>query len=141
MAADGTIYLALREGNALVEIKGNAIRVVVNRSGNSGYAGDGGPAVDAQLAGPKYVVLDRQGRVLIADTENHCIRRYDPTSGSIDLVAGTPARGGANVGADLLSTQLLRPHGVCLDPQGRLVIADSDNDRIIAGEISAVKSR
>jgi hypothetical protein len=46
-----------------------------------------------------------------------------------------------NVGAELLSTQLLRPHGVCLDPQGRLVIADSDNDRIIAGEISAVKSR
>ena len=141
MAADGTIYLALREGNALVEIKGNAIRVVVNRSGKSGYAGDGGPAVDARLAGPKYVVLDRQGRVLIADTENHCIRRYDPASGSIDLVAGTPARGGANVGADLLSTQLLRPHGVCLDPQGRLVIADSDNDRIIAGEIAAVKSR
>jgi sugar lactone lactonase YvrE len=141
MAADGTIYLALREGNALVEIKGNAIRVVVNRSGKSGYAGDGGPAVDARLAGPKYVTLDRQGRVLIADTENHCIRRYDPASGSIDLVAGTPARGGATVGADLLSTQLLRPHGCCLDPEGRLVIADSDNDRIIAGEINGLKSR
>jgi hypothetical protein len=103
--------------------------------------GDSGPAVDARLAGPKYVVLDRQGRVLIADTENHCIRRYDPASGSIDLVAGTPASGGANVCVDLLSTQLLRPHGCCLDPQGLLVIADSDNDRIIAGEISAVKSR
>jgi hypothetical protein len=60
---------------------------------------------------------------------------------SIDLVAGTPASGGANVCVDLLSTQLLRPHGCCLDPQGLLVIADSDNDRIIAGEISAVKSR
>ena len=141
MAGDGTIYLALREGNALVEIKGNAIRVVVNRSGKSGYSGDGGPAVDARLAGPKYVALDRQGRVLIADTENHCIRRYDPACGSIDLVAGTPARGGATVGADLLSTQLLRPHGCCHDPQGRLVIADSDNDRIIAGEINGLKSR
>jgi len=141
MAADGTIYLALREGNALIEIKGKAIRVVVNRSGKSGYAGDGGPAVDARLAGPKYVALDRQSRVLIADTENHCIRRYDPASGSIDLVAGTPARGGANLGTDLLSTQLLRPHGCCLDPEGRLVIADSDNDRIIAGEIDVDSRR
>lgn len=140
MAADGTIYLALREGNALLEIKGGVraagagVRVVVNASGKAGYSGDGGPAVEARLAGPKYVAFDRQGRVLIADTENHCIRRYDPAKETIDLVAGVPGRGGAAVGADLLSTQLLRPHGCCLDPQGRLVIADSDNDRIIAGQ-------
>ncbi|MFM8986281.1 MAG: hypothetical protein ACKONH_09540 [Planctomycetia bacterium] len=77
-AADGTIYLVLREGHALVEIRGNAIRTVVNASGRSGYAGDGGPGRAALLAGPKYVALDQKGRVLIVDTENHCIRRYDP---------------------------------------------------------------
>ena len=132
---DGTIYLALREGNALVEIKGGAVRTVVNASGKGGYGGDGGPGRDDLLAGPKYVSLDRRGRVLIADTENHCIRRYDPASGTIELVAGTPARHGATVGADLLSTQLFRPHGCCLDPQGRLVVADSDNDRIIVGDL------
>jgi sugar lactone lactonase YvrE len=134
-AKDGTIYLALREGNALVEIKQGVVRTVVNAAGKAGYGGDGGPGRDALLAGPKYVAFDRAGRVLIADTENHCIRRYDPASGTIELVAGTPPRGGATVGADLLSTQLLRPHGCCLDPLGRLVIADSDNDRIIAGDL------
>jgi len=137
MAKDGTIYLALREGNALVEIKQGAVRTVVNAAGKGGYGGDGGPGRDALLAGPKYVAFDRQGRVLIADTENHCIRRYDPATGTIALVAGTPPRGGATVGADLLSTQLLRPHGCCLDPEGRLVIADSDNDRIIVGDLPA----
>ena len=134
-AKDGTIYLALREGNALVEIKQGVVRTVVNAAGKGGYGGDGGPGRDALLAGPKYVAFDREGRVLIADTENHCIRRYDPASGTIELVAGTPPRGGATVGADLLSTQLLRPHGCCLDPLGRLVIADSDNDRIIVGDL------
>ena len=134
-AKDGTIYLALREGNALVEIRQGVVRTVVNASGKGGYGGDGGPGRDALLAGPKYVALDRDGRVLIADTENHCIRRYDPAVGTIELVAGTPPRGGAAVGADLLSTQLLRPHGCCLDPEGRLVIADSDNDRIIVGDL------
>jgi len=135
VSPDGTVYLALREGNALVEIKGGVVRTVVNASGKGGYAGDGGPGRDALLAGPKYVALDRRGRVLIADTENHCIRRYDPAAGTIELVAGTPPRKGATVGADLLSTQLFRPHGCCLDPQGRLVIADSDNDRIIVGDL------
>ncbi len=136
-AKDGTIYLALREGNALVEIKQGVVRTVVNAAGKAGYGGDGGPGRDALLAGPKYVAFDRNGRVLIADTENHCIRRYDPASGTIELVAGTPPRGGATVGKDLLSTQLLRPHGCCLDPEGRLVIADSDNDRIIVGDLPA----
>ena len=134
-AKDGTIYLALREGNALVEIKQGVVRTVVNASGKGGYGGDGGPGRDALLAGPKYVALDGAGRVLIADTENHCIRRYDPAAGTIELVAGTPPRGGATVGTDLLSTQLLRPHGCCLDPDGRLVISDSDNDRIIVGAL------
>lgn len=134
-AKDGTIYLALREGNALVEIKQGVVRTVVNAAGKGGYGGDGGPGRDALLAGPKYVAFDRNGRVLIADTENHCIRRYDPATGTIELVAGTPPRGGATVGKDLLSTQLMRPHGCCLDPEGRLVIADSDNDRIIVGDL------
>ena len=134
MTADGTIYLALREGNAVVEIKAGTVRTVVNAAGKAGYGGDGGPARDALLAGPKYVVLDRMGRVLIADTENHCIRRYDPKSETITTVAGVPTKAGAAVGADLRSTQIARPHGCVIAPDGRLVIADSDNDRIIAGE-------
>jgi sugar lactone lactonase YvrE len=133
MAADGTIYLALREGNALVEIKANAVRTVVNATGKSGYGGDDGPGREALLAGPKYVALDRGGRVLIADTENHCIRRYDPESQRITTVAGLPKKAGAAIGADLRSTQLARPHGCMIAPDGRLVIADSDNDRVLAG--------
>jgi hypothetical protein len=51
------------------------------------------------------------------------------------IAAQALAAAGATVGADLLSTQLFRPHGCCLDPQGRLVVADSDNDRIIVGDL------
>ena len=98
-AHDGTIYLALREGDAAVEVKKGVVRTVVNASGKSGYSGDGSPARDALLAGPRYVSLDRRGRLLIADAENHCIRRYDPESGRIELVAGTPPRMGAAIGA------------------------------------------
>ncbi|MFM8494565.1 MAG: hypothetical protein ACKOEM_03440 [Planctomycetia bacterium] len=136
MAADGTIYLALREGNAVVEIKGGTVRTAVNAAGKAGYGGDGGPGRDALLAGPKYVSLDHAGRVLIADTENHCIRRYDPESETISTVAGVPTKAGATIGEDLGSTHLARPHGCSLAPDGRLVIADSDNDRILAGPLA-----
>lgn len=136
MAPDGTIYVALREGNALVEVRGGVVRTVVNPSGTAGHGGDGGPGLEAKLAGPKYVDLDRSGRVLIADTENHCIRRYDPASGLIVTIAGTPPKAGATVGPDLRSTQLKRPHGCRIDPAGRLVIADSDNDRLVVGDVT-----
>jgi streptogramin lyase len=135
MTADGTIYLALREGNALVEIKGGTVRTVVNAAGRAGYGGDGGLGRDALLAGPKYVSLDRAGRVLIADTENHCIRRYDPATATITTVAGIPTKMAAGIGPDLLSTHLARPHGCSIAPDGRLVIADSDNDRILTGTV------
>jgi hypothetical protein len=135
MAADGTLYIALREGNALVEVKEGVVRTVVNAAGRKGYGGDGGAARDALLAGPKYVALDGAGRVLVADTENHCIRRYDPAARKIETIAGTPPQAGATLGRDLRSTQLKRPHGCRLDPTGRLVIADSDNDRIIVGDL------
>jgi streptogramin lyase len=114
-------------------ITGEKVRTVVNAAGKAGYGGDGGPGREALLAGPKYVALDRAGRVLIADTENHCIRRYDPQRETITTVAGVPTKAGAAIGADLRSTQLARPHGCTIAPDGRLVIADSDNDRIVAG--------
>jgi sugar lactone lactonase YvrE len=132
-AADGTIYLVLREGNALVSIREGRLKTVVNAAGKAGYGGDGGPAREALLKGPKYVCMDREQRVLIVDTENHCIRRYDPATGGIDLVAGVAGQAGTSVGSEWRSTKLRRPHGVRIAPDGRLVVADSDNDRLLIG--------
>jgi len=134
-AADGTIWLALREGNALVAIRAGKVSVAVNSAGKAGFGGDGGPGVEALLAGPKYVAMDARGRVLVCDTENHCIRRYDPVTRIIETVAGIPGQAGTDVGRDWRSTQLARPHAARIDPQGNLVVADSDNDRILAGPI------
>jgi DNA-binding beta-propeller fold protein YncE len=134
-APDGTIYLALREGNALLAIRDGRIRTAVNAAGKAGFGGDDGPANAALLAGPKYVSLDRAGRVLIVDTENHCVRRYDPATGTITTVAGMPTKAGTALGADWRSTHLDRPHGAAIDPDGRLVVVDSENDRILVGAI------
>lgn len=58
--------------------------------------------------------------------------RFEPKSGTVGVVAGTGVSGFAGddgPGRDALLA------GPCLDPLGRLVIADSDNDRMIIGDL------
>jgi len=70
--------------------------------------------------------------VLIADTENHVIRRYSPRSGRIVRVAGTGVQGTGGLGGPPEDCPLNRPHGAVVHPRtGELYIADSENHRVL----------
>ncbi|MGH8246623.1 MAG: hypothetical protein ACREUU_09350, partial [Gammaproteobacteria bacterium] len=69
--------------------------------------------------------------VIIADAENHLVRKYNPKDGTTIVIAGTGEKGGRIVADDPLKTQLNRPHGVFVDPSGALYISDSYNHRIL----------
>lgn len=129
----GNLYILERGGNALrVVDKEGLIHTVVNASGKKGGTGDGGPALEATMNGPKHLCTDADGNVLIADAENHLIRRYIPGTGKIERVAGTGQQGSAGIGGDPLKCQLSRPHGVTIHPAtGDLYITDSYNNRIL----------
>jgi len=131
VARDGTLYVLLRGGNALAAIKDGKVTVVVNKAGKPGPATDG-PAAAATMRGPKYVTMDAKGNVLILDTENHCLRLFDPAKQTIRTIAGNGKKGSA-VGTDWASTQLNRPHGARVGPDGRLYITDTENNRILSG--------
>ncbi len=129
---EGGFYILERSGNALRHVdKTGKIRTVVGVSGKAGLSGDGGPGLAATMSGPKYMTLDRDGSVFIADAENHVIRRYSPKTGLITRVAGTGKKGSAGVGGDPLQCELARPHGVTISKDGTLFITDSYNDRIL----------
>lgn len=129
---DGALWLALREGNAVLRL--DLVRGTIHHvagTGTKGYAGDGGPASRATLNGPKGVAAAPDGRIYVADTENHVVRVIDPRSGVITTVAGTGAKGdGSN--ADPLRCALNRPHGVFVDADGTLFIGDTDAYRVRA---------
>lgn len=129
----GNVYILERGGNALrVVDKDGHIRTVVNASGKSGGEGDGGPAIDATMSGPKHLCVDKDDSVIIADAEAHLVRRYVPTTGKIERVAGTGKKGSSGVGGDPRQCQLSRPHGVTIEPQsGALFITDSYNNRVL----------
>ena len=83
--------------------------------GQEETAGDGGPAIEAQLSSPKGVAVDGAGNLYIADTFNHQVRRVDP-EGIITTVTSFPT--------------VYIPRGVAVDGAGNLYIADSGNHRI-----------
>jgi streptogramin lyase len=128
---DGTAWLALREGNALLRLdpKTNTLRRVAG-TGKSGFTGHGGPALAATLSGPKGVALDRAGNVYLADTESHSIRYLDAAKGTLELLVGDGQSGDGPDGPQPLSTRLDRPHGVFIDPDGAVFIGDSENHRV-----------
>lgn len=131
VGADGTVFILERQGHRLRGVDPRT-GIITTRAGTGakGYAGDGGPALEATFDGPKELAIDRNGDLLIVDTENHAIRRIDARTGLIRTVAGSGRRGGGGDGGPAISAQLDRPHGVAAGPAGTLVIGDTGNHRI-----------
>jgi DNA-binding beta-propeller fold protein YncE len=125
----GDMYLALREGNAVVRIDARTLTIHhVAGAGEQGYSGDGGPARQAKLAGPKGLAWSRDA-LYVADTENHVIRSVDLKTGTIRTILGTGQKGdGPEPGP--LRCALSRPHGVLVDARGVLYVSDSEAHRI-----------
>lgn len=136
----GDLYLALREGNSILRI--DAATKTYKRvagTGQIGYTGDGGPALNAtfggsatgnaaRLAGPKGLAYGPGDSLYIADTESHAVRKVDLKTGVITTVLGMGKLGDGGDG-DPLQCALNRPHGV-LFANGVLYVADSEAHRI-----------
>ena len=129
-ARDGKCYVALREGNAviLLDPKANTIQTIAG-NGKQGFTGNGGPALEATLSGPKCINLDAMGNIYLADTESHSIRYIDSKTGNIEVLVGTGQKGDGPDG-EPLSCKLARPHGVFVDKDGTVFIGDSENHRV-----------
>jgi sugar lactone lactonase YvrE len=102
------------------------IRTVAG-NGDPGFDGDGGPATAAQLGSPVALALDLAGNLYICQTGGR-IRRVSALTGIITTVAGGGTQTGENIPAT--QAQLTGPHGVAVDTNGDLYIADSNASRV-----------
>lgn len=126
----GSLYLALREGNAVfrMDLKASTLHHLAG-TGKNGYRGDGGPAAKADLAGPKGIALAPNGDIYLADTESHTIRVIRKKTGIIETVVGDGKVGDGPDG-DPLKCRLNRPHGVFVDKDFNVYIGDSNNHKV-----------
>ena len=133
VAADskGNIYILERSGNALRVVDPDGKIRTVAGTGKAGHTGDDGDALKAQLSGPKHLCIDLDDNVVIADTENHVIRKYLPKTGKIIHVAGTGKLGASGLDGPADRCELARPHGVWATSKGEIYIADSENNRVL----------
>jgi uncharacterized protein (TIGR03437 family) len=110
----GNWYIADSMNNRIRKItSGGGIRTFAG-TGDAGLGGDGGPAMLAQLSGPRSVALDSQHNLYVADTGNNRIRKITP-DGNI-----APFAGGFN-----------DPEYLAATSDGSLYVADAGNNRVV----------
>ncbi|MBW3596783.1 MAG: hypothetical protein KY475_05845 [Planctomycetes bacterium] len=127
----GVMWIALREGHSVWKMNlGDGVLHHVGGSGKRGYSGDGRPAKEATFDGPKGIALDGAGNVYVVDTENQAIRKIDGKSGVVTTLAGSGERGFGGDGRPAAKAKLARPHGICVDGEGRVYIGDTLNHRV-----------
>jgi NHL repeat len=98
-------------------------------TGAAGFAGDGGPAAQAELNQPHGVAFTPSGGLLVADTLNNRIRLIS-LDGTISTAAGTGTAGFLGDGGPATGAEIDAPRGVTALPDGGFLIPDTDNQRI-----------
>ena len=101
---------------------------VVAGNGTSGYSGDNGPAVNAELRQPAAIALDGAGNLYIADTYNGVVREVAANTGVMTTIAGvngTYTFPGYGDGGPATAANLYDPTALAFDMAGNLYVAQS----------------
>jgi YD repeat-containing protein len=123
VAPDGTVFVA--DGNADVVRKVSPDGIITRFAGNetTGFGGDGGKALDAQLHYPSGLAVGPDGTLYIADRYNHRVRAVSP-NGEIRTVAGNGTDKDSGDGGLATAAGVPNPRDVAVGPDGRLYIAE-----------------
>jgi DNA-binding beta-propeller fold protein YncE len=82
------------------------------------------------LESPADAALDPLGRLIVADRADHRIWRFDPGTGTAEILAGTGALGITPDGAPAAGSPLNRPTGVAVDADGVIYFAELGAHRV-----------
>ena len=129
-----SLWIALREGHSIWRMElADGILHHIAGTGQAGYAGDGGPAIEAKFNGPKGIAVASNRHVFVTDSGNNVIRRIDLQSGLIATISGdkSQVKRRADQRGVAMGAILNQPHGVCVAPDGALFIGDTLNHRIL----------
>lgn len=129
----GNLLFADSDNHRIRKVDAAGIITTIAGTGVRGYAGDGGPATEAQLDGPGDLAIAPDGTLYFTELYNSCVRKIDP-DGIISTAVGQcspepSARGFAGDGGPPLAAKLDRPLGIDLVGK-KLYVTDSYNNRI-----------
>jgi len=126
----GRLYIA--------DVSGHRVRVLDLPSGviatfagdgKGRHSGDGGPAKDASLSGPRAIRFAPDGRLLILERNGNTLRSVS-ADGIIATIAGTGKKGCSGDGGPAKDATFDGPKELDVDALGNILIVDTENDAI-----------
>ncbi len=123
---DGALYVADTQNFCVrrIDLTTGVITRIVG-TGVKGFAGDGGPAVDAQFGGI-FAIAFRGSLLYLCDLGNRRIRAVDLTNGIVKTVAGNGEKGVPVDGQPALEQPLVDPRAVAVDAGRNLYILERE---------------
>ncbi|MES9874062.1 MAG: thioredoxin-like domain-containing protein [Candidatus Sedimenticola sp. 6PFRAG7] len=127
--SDGKLYVADSEASAIreIDLKKGRVKTLLGK-GLFEFGDEDGKRGEVKLQHPLGLSMLDNNSLLIADTYNHKIKRYDLVSGEVSTIVGNGQPGD---GVQMLGASLNEPGGIAVN--GDLIwVADTNNDRIIS---------
>tara|TARA_A100001015_G_scaffold50686_1_gene55866 strand:- start:65 stop:1180 length:1116 start_codon:yes stop_codon:yes gene_type:complete len=120
---DGSIIVVDTDNHRIRKIDSNG-NVTTIAGSTAGYAD--GTGTNSQFYEPSGVAIDNDGSIIVADTENHRIRKID-SNGVVTTIAGSFSGYKDGTGTN---AYFFEPEGVAIDNDGSIIVADTWNHRI-----------
>ena len=125
----GNVYFASQQLHTIYKVSTGGVITRIAGTGEAGFSGDGGSALDAKLNQPQGLTIDASGNLFIVDTHNQRVRKVSP-DGTITTVAGNGFSGYSGDGGPATSAQLNFPLNIAVDAAGNMFILDT-NDQCV----------
>lgn len=125
----GLVYFADTGNDRILQMQPDGSTVVFAGGNGNGDSGDGSFAKNAKLNGPTSLVIDKSDNLYFADTGNNRVRKITAADGLIHLVAGNGKSTFSGDGGSATNAGM-GPHGIAVDTDGTLYIADWANSRV-----------
>jgi DNA-binding beta-propeller fold protein YncE len=120
--AEGNFYVADTFNHRVLKLAPDGLRLAAWGSQGSGGSNGNSPRFDVPIG----IVVDDNGNVYVADTNNDRVLKLSPAG--LRLAAwGSEGSKGAEVGA---TPRFQRPWDVTVDPDGNVFVTDRDNHRV-----------
>jgi sugar lactone lactonase YvrE len=128
---DGNVYVADTNNHTVRKITPEgAVTTLAGTAGVSGNADGTGAA--ARFLYPYGIAIDATGNILVADTDNHAIRRITPT-GVVSTIGGRAGVSGYAAGSGP-AARFLSPIAIAVGKSGALYILDASANTLVRGE-------
>ncbi len=126
---DGNLYIGESGRGRIRKVNASSGTISTVAGNGTGFSGDGGLALSAQLD-PSGILLDASGDLLIAEFNNHRVRKVTSRNGTVNTLGGTGESNYSGTGGPAIAATLSLPWDITFDQSGNLYVAEVENNQI-----------